>query len=298
MIILDATAQLSRRKLRTASHIRYATSEYGTDLPGRRATAHSNTVALTRSGATEAIVIIKAAPQVGQRHGETVCCAGIDLGGNWLRLYPISFRTLDQGQKFGRWDRVKFKWRRPSDDRRIESRRIDQDSLEVVGTLKKGERERFLASSIVTSLNKERKEGRSLALLRAEILDFIVEEKGAEEIRKEAAKFDALRAQADLFNSKPLIPYRPCPYRFRYRYRTDDGEREGTCQDWEIEATYYNWEREYGRDRALSEMTSRFGEEYPAKGMLLAMGTHSQYPETWLINGVIRFDSVKQPTLF
>jgi hypothetical protein len=35
-----------------------------------------------------------------------------------------------------------------------------------------------------------------------------------------------------------------------------------------------------------------FGEEYPRKGMLLAMGTHSLYPETWLINGVIRLDPV------
>ncbi len=86
---------------------------------------------LTRSGETEAIVIIKAAPQVGQQHGETVCCAGINLEGDWLRLYPISFRTLNQGQKFGRWDHVKFKWRRPNDDLRIESRRVDQDRLEA-----------------------------------------------------------------------------------------------------------------------------------------------------------------------
>ena len=184
--------------------------------------------ALTRSGETEAIVIIKAAPQVGQRHGETVCCAGIDLQGKWLRLYPISFRTLDQGQKFGRWDRAKFKWRLPNDDRRIESRRVDQDSLEIIGTLKKAERERFLANSIVTSLDKEREEGRSLALLKTEILGFKAEEKSAEEIQKETTKFDSLRAQPDLFNTKPIIPYKPCPYRFKYRYHTDDGEREGT----------------------------------------------------------------------
>jgi len=260
--------------------------------------ATSKMDALTRSGETEAIVIIKAAPQVGQKRGETVCCAGIDLQGKWLRLYPISFRTLDQGQKFGRWDRVRFKWRRPNDDRRIESRRVDQNSLEIVGILKKAERERFLANSIVTGLDKEREEGRSLALLRAKILDFKVEEKSAEEIQKETAKFDALRAQPDLFNTKPIIPYKPCPYRFKYRYRSDDGEREGACQDWEIEATYYRWAREYGRDHALSEVKRVFGEEYPLKGMLLAMGTHSRYPDTWLINGVARLDNVKQPGLF
>ncbi len=128
---------------------------------------------LETSGETEAIILIKAAPQVGKRHGETVCCAGVDLKGNWLRLYPVSFRHLDDGQKFGRWDRVRFRWSLPKDDQRIESRRIDQQSLSIDGELPKRERQDFLNHLIVTSLDKEREEGRSLALLRAEIKDFI-----------------------------------------------------------------------------------------------------------------------------
>ena len=237
--------------------------------------------AAMRSGQTEAVVIIKAAPQVGQRHGETVCCGAIDLQGDWLRLYPVSFRTLDQGQRFGRWDRIRFKWRRPNDDRRIESRRVNQDSLEIVGTLKKAERERFLANLIVTSLDKEQEKGRTLALLKAKILDFKTEKKRFGELREESAKFDALKAQPDLFNIKRIIPYEPCPYRFKYQYRTDDGKREGTCQDWEIEASYYRWARKYGGDCALSKVVRIFGEEYPSKGMRLAMGTHSRYPNVW-----------------
>jgi hypothetical protein len=90
----------------------------------------------TRSGEAEAIALIKGEPQVGQRHGETVCCAAIDLHGRWLRLYPVAFRSLADGQKFGRWDRIRFKWRLPDDDRRPESRRIDQDSLSIGGSLK------------------------------------------------------------------------------------------------------------------------------------------------------------------
>jgi hypothetical protein len=252
----------------------------------------------SRSGETEAIVIIKAAPQVGQRHGETVCCAAIDLQGHWLRLYPVSFRTLDDGQKFGRWDRIRFKWRLPNDDPRSESRRVDQDSIAIVGELKKSERQRFLGTSIVTSLDKERAADRSLALLKAKILEFKTERKLDDDIERETKRFDALRAQQDLFKTKPLIPYQPCPYRFKYRYQTDDGQREGTCQDWEIEATFFNWTRLYGEERALAEVQRVFGKEYPTKGMLLAMGTHSLYPDTWLINGVIRLDEVEQLSLF
>jgi hypothetical protein len=122
--------------------------------------------------------MVKAAPQVGRRHGETVCCAGIDLYGNWLRLYPVSFRTLEGSKKFGRWDRIKFNWRTPNDDKRTESRRVDQQSIEIVGKLRKSERANFLAKAVVTSLVKEREAGRSFALLKPEILAFKSREKG------------------------------------------------------------------------------------------------------------------------
>jgi len=250
------------------------------------------------SGETEAVILIKAAPQVGQKHGETVCCAGLDLNAEWLRLYPISFRNLEDGQKFGRWDRVRFGWRLPNDDNRIESRRVDQHKLEIVGKLKEPERGRFLANSIVTSLRKEREKGRSLALIRPEIINFFFEKKTEEEIEKEAAKFIRLREQADLFNEQPVIPYKPCPFKFKYQYRTEDGKREGTCQDWEIEATYFKWEQLYGKKAALEKIVARFGVEYPSKGMALAMGTHSMYPEVWLINGVVRLDEDHQLPLF
>src|SRR6266481_6775499 len=65
-----------------------------------------------------------------------------------------------------------------------------------------------------------------------------------------------------------------------------------------LEATYHNWSREYGEQRALADMERVFGKEYPAKGMLLAMGTHSLHQDTWLINGVVRQDDINQPSLF
>ena len=249
------------------------------------------------SCSSEAIVIIKAAPQIGQRHGETVCCAGIDLYGNWLRLYPVSFRTLEEGQKFGRWDRIRFTWRVPHDDRRIESRRVDQQSIQIVGSLKQAEHEKFLAKSIVTGLVREREAGKSLALLRPEILEFKIEKKDDDEVAEESRRFKAIRAQTDLF-AKQVTPYKPCPYRFKYRYLIVEGIREGTCQDWELEATFFNRSKQYGVTKTLDEIQRIFGEEYPRRGMLLAMGTHSRYPDTWLINGVVRLDTNRQMTLF
>jgi hypothetical protein len=249
-----------------------------------------------RSGSTEAVVLIKAAPLVSRKRVETVCCAAIDLYGNWLRLYPVSFRHMDRDQKFGRWDRIRFEWRKPNDDKRIESRRVTQETIAICGKLPERERQRFLDRSIVTSLKREREQQRSLALLRAEIHGFEVERKSEDELAEEQARFDALQAQTDIFTKK-TAPYNVCPYNFRYRYTTDDGDRFGTCQDWEVEATFFKWSRAYGEKAAIAQMRQVFGVDYPRKGMLLAMGTHSRYPDQWLINGIIRLDRTDQPSL-
>ena len=247
---------------------------------------------------TEVIVIIKAAPQVGEKHGETVCCAGIGLDGHWLRLYPIPFRDLEKKKQFGRWDRIKFEYLMPKNDNRCESRRLIPDNLEIVGKLAQKERGNFLDKFIVTSLKKERKQNRSLALLEAEIIDFKVEKRSKEDIQKRQEQFSKSREQQDWLYKKTNKAYTPCPYKFKYNYRTEDGKQEGTCQDWEIDTTYYNWSNKYGESDALDKIKKVFGEDYPSKGMLLAMGTHSQYPDTWLINGIVRLDKVKQPSLF
>lgn len=250
----------------------------------------------SQSGEAEAVILIKASPNPG-RSSETVCCAGIDLYGRWLRLYPVVFRRLDEQQRFGRWDRVHFKWRRPRNDPRVESRRVEEDSLQIVGELKANERASFLAKSVVTSLVKEREQGRSLALLQVEVKSFRIERKTDGQVAREQNRFDLLARQHDIF-SKRISTYRVCPYEFRYRYSCEDRDREGTCQDWETDATFHNWAREYGERGALDRMSVRFGEEYPRDGIFLAMGTHSRRPDQWLINGIIRLDAIRQLSLF
>ncbi len=248
-------------------------------------------------GASEAIILVKASPQVGKKHGETVCCTGVNDAGEWARLYPVTFRTLDQARQFRRWDRIRFKWQKPKDDPRPESLRVDHQSVEIIGELKQRERLNFLSRIEVTSINKVKAEGKTLALLRPRDPKFSIEKKTDAVLAEEKKRFAEFAAQADLFNSSPLIPYEPCSYLFKYSYVTDDGDREGTCQDWETDATFYNWSRHYGEAKALEHMRRVFGDEYPRKGMAFAMGTHSLYPDTWLINGIIRMDEIRQMSL-
>jgi hypothetical protein len=144
-------------------------------------------------GTSEAIILVKASPQIGRRHGETVCCAGINDKGEWVRLYPVSFRTLDQARQFRRWDRIRFRSKKPQDDTRPESLRVDHQSIEIIGELKPKERLNFLARLEVSSINAVKAEGKTLALLRPKNLKFLIERKSTEALQEEKAKFQRLR---------------------------------------------------------------------------------------------------------
>lgn len=256
------------------------------------------TVSLLRTAsqpetAAEAIIIVKAAPQLGEKHGETVCTAGITREGAWVRLYPIAFRTLDQAQQFGRWDIVRYDWRKPKDDPRVESRRVEHQTLEVTGQLAVPQRFGLIDPMVKDSLVSERADGRSFAFIRPKIRKFVIEVKPDDKYRKEKEGF-ALHASQDNMFLKQVIPYKPCRHVFKYEYETADGKRTGTCQDWETEATYFHWVKQYGEEKALTLMKQRWGDELPSKGMLFAMGTHSLYPDTWLINGIVQMSEIGQ----
>jgi len=236
---------------------------------------------------SEAIIIVKAAPQLGGKHGETVCTAGITRSGSWLRLFPIAFRSLREAQQFKRWNIVSFRSAQPKDDRRQESRRVEHQSLVVTGDLPDNQRFGLINPMIKQSLNAEREAGRSLAFIRPAIRKFSIERRKEDEVRRDRERFAIYAEQSDFF-LKPLVPYVPCPYVFKYEYDTIDGRRTGTCQDWETEATFFHWTKRYGEKTALEKMKAEWGEELPRKGLLFAMGTHSLYPDVWLINGLVQ----------
>ncbi|MEL6061244.1 MULTISPECIES: hypothetical protein [unclassified Methylobacterium] len=255
---------------------------------------------LARAGESQAVVLVKALPQAGGTHGETVCVAAITEYGQWLRLYPVTFRQLEQARQFGRWDRIRFKWRLPdrAKDRRIESRSVDPLSIEITGKLKDREKEGFLGNAIVSSTKREYEEGRSLALIRPENPVFFWKRRSQDDLEKVRQDYQRLQSTSDLFGGQQVVPREPAPYDFYYRYRDDDGEHEPRCHDWEIEATFLKRRRELGEQGALDWMMSKFGQEYPTKGMVLAMGTHSQRNWQWMIIGVVRLDPIRQAALF
>ena len=250
-----------------------------------------------KSGTDQITILVKAAPHPSKKYKEIVCTAGVTTDHRWFRLFPIQFRFLKDGQKFNRWDVIEYRWHKPSNDKRVESRHVDQSSIKIIGSVPEQHRFGLIEPMLTTSLRKEREEGKSFALIRPRNLRFKVHHKDSEAVRKEKDDFQSFAQQISLFGDD-APPYSPCPYRFTYSYDTDDGSYQGTCQDWEIEGTFFKWRRTYGEERALQNIRHRWGEEFLERDIAFAMGTHHRWEDTWLINGIIQLPAVRQPSLF
>lgn len=250
----------------------------------------------TKTGASKAVLLVKAAPQASEAHGETVCVAALDEYGLWHRLYPVNFRDLTKDRRFSRWDQISFKWRLPevAKDRRNESKRVFQDSIEIIGDLKRTERERYLRKAIIDSPAEVYNNGGSLALIRPINPRFSYRPRSDEEIARVRAGYESINASPDLFGTTDIVPREAAPFEFFYDYTTADGSHHMRCHDWETEQTFLNWSRNYGEEAALNRMAKVFGEDYPRKGMLLALGTHGQRNWQWMIIGVLRVDESSQ----
>ncbi|WP_156965483.1 hypothetical protein [Paracoccus sphaerophysae] len=241
----------------------------------------------------EVVILIKAAPEIGRRHGETVCVAGLDRYGRWHRLYPVPYKDLQQSQRFNRWDRVRVRWRRPGDDNRPESKRIDPQSLRVVGAVPQAERGAFIERAIVRSLEVEYSSGRSLALIRPERPELRIKRLSAHELAKSQRRRDELHAQADMF-ANAEIPKQAPPYSFRFVFEHAGKQREYQCLDWETEWTFFKWREKYGEDATLKMMIETWS-SFRDRGLVFAMGTHRvSHWRNWLLSGLIRIDQPQQ----
>lgn len=241
------------------------------------------------------VVLVKALPHAGTKHGETVCCAGVTPHGEWRRQFPIHFRRLQD--KFKRWDLIEYKYRFPKDDRRPESRRVQEDAISVVGAVSASERARLLSPIIVPSTIVARDRGQSLALIRPQNAIFRAIKKTAPELLAEQRAYREAANQGSFFD-KELAALEPCPYAFKFTYSDEQGgAHESTCDDWETTAMFRNFSRQYGEEPAIAQMKQTFEKDYPARGMAFAMGTHSRYPDVWLLVGVLRLDVPDQLAL-
>ena len=239
-------------------------------------------------------MLVKALPYVGERHGEMVCCAGVTLDRKWRRQFPVNFRDLGD-EKFKRWQWIRYDWRQPgADDTRRESQRVQEGTIRAGNIMPPKERATFLRPIVRNSVEEAAQLGQTLALIQPKSAEFTWKKKPQSQIDAEASAYAEAANQLSFF-SEEKQPLDPCPYEFRFKYRTSDGKpHRNICGDWETSAAFFKHNRAYGEDAAINHLANVYNNEYPKRGMVFAMGTHSRHPNTWLLVGVIRLDETNQ----
>ena len=238
------------------------------------------------------LVTVKAAPQVGKKHGESVCVAGIDLDRKeWIRLYPCHFRELPFERRFSKYQVIEVDVRKASDARR-ESYTPNEDTISPFGEpLRAGESTERRAhllplaeASMCAIKAAQQRDGTSLGLFRQpEAPDLIVSPNDQE--------WHTLYAdQGDMLNPHRVPLERP-PYRFSFRYScTDEGcpGHEQTIADWEISEVYRGWRRSRTSDEAtIAAIRDKWsGMWAPEREPYIFTGNMVKFPWQFLVLGV------------
>jgi len=244
----------------------------------------------------QVIILVKALPQPSKTHGETVCCAGVTVHGEWKRLFPIRFRHLRGESSFKRWDRLEFRYTTPVRDDRVESCRVHEESLRVVGRLSKSKQAAFLAPIVMPSINSAVERGQSLALIRPKNTRFVCKRKSPAKIEEEREAFENAAKQTSMFDTE-LATLEPSPFEFRFKFE-DDVPHDFQNGDWEAHAMFYHGiQRGMSEQEVLDWMDHTFNVDYPKSGMLFAVGNMAKRRQTWQLLGVLKVEESPQRAL-
>lgn len=265
------------------------------------------------------LILAKTYPNPSSKYIETTCIAGINHEGEMRRLYPVSFRFLEEKVKFKKWQWIEANIAKATKDHRPESFKVvDRDSIEALEVidskknwlnrsvwwkkipqanlcaLENSEELRVdISNEVITRISG----GKTLFLIdniELESLE-IVEQKEKKWTEEELRKLKENCDQLDMFfNPETLYdtrsPLKKLPYRFYYKYNIYvKGEKfslRSMITDWEAGAAFWKFLREYEKGWK-EKFTQRFLEEMKEKDMKFLMGNMHTHQNQWLIISLI-----------
>lgn len=239
----------------------------------------------------EIFIIAKTYPTRSKKYKELVCTAGINRNGEWVRIYPIPFRSLEDYKQFKRYTWIKAEIVPDSSDPRIESHKINATSikiLESVPTDKEWGRRRQLIlentkiyKNLQTIIDGATKTNTlSLCTFKpTKFLDIEVDKNPNEELTEKEKK-EYINANRTLFGTESCeleftgMPH--IPYKFKIKLEDDVGKISSmSVIDWEIQQLYLNCKHE-GDDIAVQKVKDKLLWMMNDRDLYLFLGTMKQ----------------------
>lgn len=242
------------------------------------------------------LITVKAYPNPSKKYVETVCCAGIDLEtGRWIRLYPVPYRDLDTSKQFKKYTIIKVRCRKASDDTRVESHKIDSDSIEIVQWLDTKNNWRQRRQIVLPTLSPsfchilgECETGSSLGMFKPCDIEF----SWKKSTLKNEAEREARYAQLSFFD-KQKNAIEDIPFDFYYHFKcagvANCPGHKLSIIDWEIGQAYRDWRRTYGEgDLLFTKIRQRWLDLMCAKtnDTFLYVGSMARFRNQFMVLGV------------
>ena len=243
----------------------------------------------------KAFIVVRTYPTPAMKGVEVSCTAAISETREWLRLHPIRYRYLSEGQRFQKYQWIELKVTKASDGR-PESYIPKNETIKIVsepvGTARGWQARKDilfpLRAHCLCCLAKERDEKRcpTLGLFRPKSIEGLIIK--ASPPNWTQAQLAILR-QEHLFEARPPTELEKIPFNFRYQFRCDHDTCNGHkmfCSDWEMGESFRKWKAEYGA-KWESKFRQRWEMEMIRKNDThFYVGTVAKHPGTWIIVGL------------
>lgn len=257
-------------------------------------------------------ILVKTYPTISEKYAELVCTAGVLENGDWVRLYPIPFRLLQDGQKYKKYSWISVDMERNTSDFRVESYRPNLDSIIVEPELPKIKGKVdwvarrnivFNGQKIYTNLSEliqeAKQSNKSLAVFKPTCVKDLLVEKTSEQwdedklasLRLQAAQMSMFKTPEELEKEFETVP--KVPYQFRYIFEDDQGRKATLMiEDWEIGMLYWNCLKRHNNNQqaAIEDVRQKYMDDYTKKDLYFFLGTtkkfHNVSPNPFLVIGV------------
>ncbi|MGM3307359.1 hypothetical protein ACSQ6I_15520 [Anabaena sp. WFMT] len=247
------------------------------------------------------LIATKTYPSISMKYEEVVCTAGVLLDDNdkplqWIRIYPIRFRSLEIDKHYPRWSIISAEIEKNPKDNREESFRINDESITILGKIDTSNNWEERKSLVLLdnlefqSIEDIKKQGKSLGIIKPKSIKKYYYK---DDTREWSKKQQAVQNQLNLF--KKPVDLEKIPYKFYYNFVSyDDSNHNLSIIDWEIQQLYRNsrnastksiqQERE---QEALEKVRQKLEDEFMnKKDLYFIVGNQQRYPDSFMIIGI------------
>ncbi len=231
------------------------------------------------------LITVKTYPHI-DAFEESVCTAGIAESGEWVRIYPIPFRSLNDPKRYKKYQWIELELKKSKKDSRAESfSPVNMEKVhlgEVLGTDGGSwkRRKETVLKKVYTKIGdltcRSERKNLSLAVFKpTKIKNFYVEQVSRDWPKEKVEEF---RNQFRLFSNQknPFESLKKLPYKFYYEFEDSVGTvSKLSIIDWELGALFWKQlESKGNEEKALDDVKKKYFDDFTKnKDLYFFLGT-------------------------